>query len=298
MLMNIKLFLILSVLLLIAPFSVSAQSYSASEQLRNTLLMQIERLVAEVSRLQSILNSRTATGAQAQTKAVTSYQTTLFPVSFETTYMVKNNELVPFTKEGSSVRSLDKQIFTLFGGVLGDGAVSSNIQEFRIFSNNEGDLGAFVENIAGSDKWVVGVNRAGFDSSDPESNKIFADLFVHEYAHILLFKDTSFINSFTENFWTSGDLSHSLAASRLNSSLRFNTLNNYYEKNSTRFVSDYATMNPEEDVAETFVSFVNGGVPTGNSLREKKVIAFYKNYLFTTERTQLRNNLINLSLLK
>lgn len=288
--MKIKAVSILSILILMMPFLVSAQTYGTSAEVRSTLLSQIERLTEEVSRLQALLSSRSFVSEYIP------YHTVLFPLSFESKYLVQNSNLITIKGESSSVRSIDQKIFNLFKQVLGTGVVSTQVQEFRVFQNTGGDLGAFVERVP-SGKWVVGVNRDGFDTNDQQSNEIFAELFVHEYAHILMSVSPDFAISFKNSFWTTFDNQHAVYTNNLPDSNKFYALNNYYEKNTDRFVSDYSTMNHEEDVAESFVSFVYGGVPTGSTTRDKKVLSFYKENTFTAARAELRNNLLKLSLL-
>ena len=50
-------------------------------------------------------------------------------------------------------------------------------------------------------------------------------------------------------------------------------------------------MNPDEDMAETFVSFVRESKPTGNTLRDKKILFFYGYKDFVSLRAELRSNL-------
>ena len=273
-------------LLASSPAFAATKTVSYAEgKIHAELLLQIKSLLAEVVRLQELLAKQTE---RALSSAYTPYETVIFPLSFERIYEVKNGELknIDGTKD---VRAVDSELFDLFTSVVGQGAVSENLKEWRVFKNDNSDLGAFVELIAGTDSWVVGVNRENFDSNDVQLNRAFANLFVHEYAHILLFEETAFESAYINQFWTAEDERHSVRVE--GSSNQFSVLSRYYDLNRERFVSDYATLSPEEDMAETFVAFIRESKPTGTTIRDKKINQFYTSTFFVKERTKLRANL-------
>jgi Putative zinc-binding metallo-peptidase len=280
----------LIVLLLVAIFlgpvapSVSAAAVTPSES-RVQVLVQIQKLLAEVLRLQEILKARGFVALE-----YTPYQSVFFPLSFETVYLVKNGNLVN-VKKGGVVRTVDQQLFNLFTSVIGEEAVKKHVKEWRVFQNDSNDLGAFVELIAGSEDWIVGVNRDSYDANDEQIVVSFVNLFVHEYAHILLFNKPEFETTFKNTFWTSSDLAHQAKVERVSANSRFTVMSHYFDNNPTRFVSDYATMNADEDMAETFLTFILEDKPTGTSIKDKKILSFYKESDLVKLRTQLRANL-------
>jgi hypothetical protein len=72
---------------------------------------------------------------------------------------------------------------------------------------------------------------------------------------------------------------------------KFNLASNYYNQNPQRFVSDYATMSVNEDLAETFVKFIFNAKPKGETVKEKKVLAFYEEAELVKVRDEIRDNL-------
>lgn len=291
-----------SFLLVIIFWSSSTLSASAAtvsvDQNRVLLLSQIERLLAEVVRLQAILAARSVSASPAFSTSYTPYQATFFPLDFESIYLIQNSLLYNTGQsQGGTVREIDKKMFDLFSDVLGAENVTKYFKEWRVFQNSQRDLGAFVELISGTNKWIVGVNREGFSTTDTRIKKSFANLFVHEYSHVLFFEMEDFEKSFQDIFWTEADLRHEDTVSQTSSLSRFDVLSSYYEKNQSRFVSDYATINPQEDMAETFVYFVKEGRPSGDSVRDRKILAFYQNQTLVEARIQLRKNLQDLGLL-
>ena len=284
---NLLVFLLLTLSFISTPLSVSANTMTYAEgKVHAALLEQIKSLLAEVVRLQELLAQR-----QERTLASTSYtpyQTVIFPLSFENIYEVKEGKL----KRVGGVdtpKLVDSQLFDLFTATIGGAAVKKHVQDWRVFKNENSDLGAFVELIAGTNNWVVGVNRENYVAGDVELTRAFANLFTHEYAHILLFDEVAFEASYTNLFWTAQDERHASRVAQLNN--QFSVLNEYYNNNRSRFVSDYATLSIEEDMAETFVAFVREGKPTGNTVRDQKIKQFYTSKLFVAERTKLRANL-------
>lgn len=268
-------------------FSREVQAASVVEgQIRSELLSQIELLLAEVERLQAIVAERES----AKYTLYTPYTSIFFPLDFETMYLVRDGQLYAIGSE-DAFKNADVHLFELFKGIVGEEAVDAHVREWRVFENKSNDLGAFVELIAGTEDWVVGVNRESFDINDPLAVKSFANLFVHEYAHILLFEEAAVSAKFEDVFWTAADKRHEAAVEASSDRNRFSVLRRYFEENESRFVSDYATMNPDEDMAETFISFVREPKPTGNTLRDKKILFFYGYQDFVSLRSELRSNL-------
>ena len=51
-------------------------------------------------------------------------------------------------------------------------------------------------------------------------------------------------------------------------------LNLFYEKYQSRFVNQYASTDPVEDIAESWTAFVSRPTPSGNSVAEQKIKFF------------------------
>jgi hypothetical protein len=266
---------------------------TVSGTLRATLFAQIEQLVAEVERLQTILEERQA---EIDVTTYTPYASVFFPLHFESVYVVKDAEL--HIVEGRRQRAAaDEELFQLFSDIVGEDAVDTYVKEWRVFENESNDLGAFVELMSGTDDWVVGVNRKNFEADNQQITEAYANLFVHEYAHIIFFSTEEREEAFAHNFSTAADRQHVLSLEQVQSSERFTLMRRYYDNNETRFVGDYATMSIEEDMAESFVAFVREAKPVGTSLRDKKVRFFYEYHDLITLRTELRERLETLGVL-
>jgi len=67
----------------------------------------------------------------------------------------------------------------------------------------------------------------------------------------------------------------------------YEALDDFYYRYEDRFVTDYASTNPEEDIAEAFTFFVLAPYPSGDTIAEKKILFFY-NY---PELVQLRDTI-------
>ena len=253
----------LALILLLGPVTTFASNkISQPEQTKAQLLEQIQKLLAEVLRLQAILKERTATKSQTFSN-YTPYQAVFFSLPTERIYLVDNDQLINL-KRTETVRTVDKQLFDLFVDVVGEEAVESNLKEWRVFKNDSSDLGAFVELIAGTEDWIMGVNRDGYIQGDRQVIESFINLYIHEYGHILLFSKPDFEKYFKSSFWNKSDNLHESKVKQASASAKFAIMSNYYSDNQNRFVSDYATMNAEEDMAEAFLAFVLEDKPIGN----------------------------------
>jgi hypothetical protein len=278
---------VLITLTIFGGFGREVQAQSVVEgQLRVQLLTQIELLLKEVQRLQAIIAGREA----AKYTLYTPYTAVFFPLNFESMYLVRDGQLYAIGNNASA-KPADAELFELFKSIIGKEAVDTHVREWRIFENKSRDLGAFVELIAGTKDWIIGVNRESYKADDSLSVKSFSNLFVHEYAHIILLDKTDVTTKFTNTFWTAADKKHAAAVQAASERTRFSVLQRYYEANESRFVSDYATLSPDEDMAETFVSFVRNAKPTGEKLSDKKILFFYQYPDFVSLRTELRTNL-------
>jgi hypothetical protein len=187
------------------------------------------------------------------------------------------------------IRQSDQQLYNLLIGVVGEDPLRRYVDDFRVFYDSNTEASAFVESKAKSDYWIFGVNRDGWRLTDRQAKASFIDLFLHEYAHLLLLENEEFTEGFANRFWTEADEDHAQAVK--NERRRFQILEDYFEENTERFVSDYATLSVDEDIAETFVQFVITTRPAGESVRDKKIQYFYESPDMVAERARLRQNL-------
>lgn len=91
---------------------------------------------------------------------------------------------------------------------------------------------------------------------------------------------SSYINSFFQAFWKDiYEESFELDEGEL------------YERYPEQFVTDYASTNPGEDIAESWTFFVLEDKPTGDSIAERKIAFFYAYPELIKLREQILNNL-------
>ncbi|MEZ4103801.1 MAG: hypothetical protein R3B60_00760 [Candidatus Paceibacterota bacterium] len=291
--MIIKQTAVLIIFSLILVFSVIPNVVKADNQLsseeRIELLFKIQNLLEEVLELQQRLEVISSTNTTRDP-----YKSKFFTFPYEAIYFVDDLKLV--NSDGSKlVRSDDEKLFDLFVGVVGENEVDGLVSEWRIFYDGKIDTGAYVESINNMTSWIVGVNRENYQPNDRRNTESFVNLYIHEYLHILLTKYPSFKKNYKEKFWTEADIANQLAVEKVDIKDRFSYTSKYYNNNEDRFVSDYATVSVDEDLAETFVFFVRGEIPSGNSIEEQKIRYFYTEPDFVEERQRLRNNLKGLN---
>lgn len=288
----IALFLIPSFILSAVPLSVQAKTIS-SEQHRLELIAELQDLLSQLLVIQKQLEEKRgyASSDNSVIKNRTPYESQFYNFSHRAIYFVDNNELVN-SKSREGVGSIDQKLFDLFTAVVGEVAVNKYVDEWRVFNNKNDDLGAYVElmstTVSGPRNWIVGVNMADYDFS---ATKSFANLFVHEYGHILFYDKPDFVARYKNNFWTTTDVKHSEKINKVDGEERLDLTQDYYEKNSQRFVSDYATVSVDEDMAETFVYFIREDKPPGNTIRDQKIRIFYQEPDLVGVRTKIRANL-------
>lgn len=281
----VVLFIVFMSTTLSAPLTAAAYTKPRTEAERQELIL---TLLKEVLRLQTKLAKLQSASGVANRQP---YQAVLFDLPVETTYFVDAGVLTPV--RGGVVRTVDQDIFNLFVGVLGKRAVTKYVAEWRVYNEPDSDVDAAVESIGDSERYVVNINRAGY-TDRPLTRLSFARLFVHEYSHLLFFARPELATEYADHFWSVADEAHSAAVAGGATA----SLASYYAANTNRFVSEYATMSPDEDMAESFVEFVFTDRPTETLLKNKKVLSYYAEEELLAVRTDLRKNLAALGLLE
>lgn len=274
----------LAVFLSAVLFSPLAPIEAATTSVTTDRGVQIQTLLKEIERLKTLLNTRLAAEA---TPVV--YKSKFFDFDFDAVYHVTPTGLVRIDDPSAGVRVNDVRLYDLFSDIVGRDQVYRYIKDFRIYTDPDAETSAFVETMSGSDKWLMGVNSADYNARDRAVRASFIDLFLHEYAHLLLLEEKDLVSDFKETFWTTNDNRH--AARVKDAPRRFDVMEQYYENNVDRFVSDYATMNHNEDMAETFVAFVMKDMPAKSTVRGQKIRFFYSSPALVTERDRIRENL-------
>jgi hypothetical protein len=226
---------IVLVLLGVTPQTASARDEITGEQAY--LLARIAELKLELERLQVLLAERVLEATE-----YVPYQVVLFTKPVEAKYQVIGGFLQP--EAGKKTRLIDEQLFNLFKETLGEATLTTYLAEWRVFYDSEGDIDAFAEQIAGTDKFVLNINRAGLDVTDASDQAALEELFVHEYAHMLLLPYEEITKAYEQTFWRSSDEQVSRAS--------LVQKEKYFKANEDRFVSKYSLNSVDEDMAEIF----------------------------------------------
>jgi hypothetical protein len=163
-------------------------------------------------------------------------------------------------------RNYFKEVFRVFPDELG-----SKIDELVVFDDADAQYDAFVETIPPDHKsWRYSIHQDMLE----DLNYIDYELIVHESAHILSYEEdknislsgqgcssyfalincpspNSYLGQFAKEFWSSTDIKRAE-----NFSYSSSKSYEYYLDNEEDYVSDYASLNPKEDFAETFMFYV------------------------------------------
>ena len=186
----------------------------------------------------------------------------------------------------------------------------SKMNEFMIYLGGEsGVLGYVVERTPDLAKWQMGIAidyayERGFNADGELAYTI-----IHEFGHIITLekqqvdsavlptncktyftgegcaKDESHINKIYQNHWA--DIWSEFQDVNTETDAQ-----NFYNKYRERFVTQYASTNPGEDIAEVFATFVTraGGV-NGTSGAEKKIQLLYDSTEMVKLRDYIRGNI-------
>lgn len=228
-------------------------------------------------------------GSSLYTRATTNSETS------GTVYTVTPTGLQPTLSSAKH-----KELWELANRLMGSSTVQKRLLSFEVFDDNNNDVGASVWRSDNPDKWHMSVNEAFAD------NKVdLIRTIIHEYGHIITLSgdqvtevegacprlelsegcgtQKSYINNFNSQFWNTygiapgkaGELSESEAA-------------DLYASYPRSFVSEYASTNITEDMAESFADFVVKAKPQSNAIKDQKVKFFYQYPEFVSLRNNIR----------
>lgn len=206
-------------------------------------------------------------------------------------YKVTTGENISLNK--GKIGDLDKEIWQHISKIAPNTLSDKYVETFMIFNDSKNDTLAFVDDDDLNGKWRIGINLAGYKSSNTRERNL---TIVHELGHIVTLNDSqiknisetncknyftaegcteksSYLNEFVKNFWGENDIKKALDGGDV------------YLKN--KFVTEYAASGPEEDIAESFAYFVLDNKNENNEIKDKKSSFFY-NY---SELLDIRENM-------
>ena len=184
------------------------------------------------------------------------------------------------------------------------------IVKFEIASDGVDGSLAYVYNEDSSLKtWTISLDPADVVLSNGNLTSDFDANVIHEFGHLLTLnnyqmdssatntyvteegtlKEDSYLNLFYAEFWED-------IMDEYRSTVGNNPDDNYYlfyEDHTDLFVSEYAAYNPEEDIAESFCTFVLEDEPTGSRIKDQKVAFFYRFEELVEIRDAIRANIMN-----
>ncbi|MDW3178270.1 MAG: hypothetical protein R8J94_12840 [Acidimicrobiia bacterium] len=155
-------------------------------------------------------------------------------------------------------------------------------------------------------KWVLGVSL--------ELGEDLDYVLIHEFGHLLTLQATEVppapdadpdscptyftgegcalsgttMANFVQKFWPQAQIDE---IARLQDAEDYDGLDAFYDEHRDDFVTDYATTNPAEDLAETFAVFVTEERPAGDTIADQKVNLLWSDPEMVALRTEIRANL-------
>jgi hypothetical protein len=182
------------------------------------------------------------------------------------------------------------------------------IGEFVIFSDGYDNTIGAVDDADTPGKWTLEM-----DILDSEDLPTLATTLIHEFGHMLTLnegqlddkaatcdaylsidgctKSDSYMNDFYNAFWTDIYDEWADAVDFSNGEVDEDLVVEFYDEYPDQFVTDYAPTGPEEDIAESWIYFIFGSKPAGDTIAEQKVLFFYNYPELVTLRQQILNGL-------
>lgn len=104
--------------------------------------------------------------------------------------------------------------------------------------------------------------------------------------------DASTINQYYQKYWRPIENEHEEIQKIEDEDQFYDAMNSFYERHQDQFVTDYASTNLGEDIAESFTAFVLREKPTGTSIADQKVLFFYNSSFMTELRNYIRSQIV------
>lgn len=199
----------------------------------------------------------------------------------------------------TSGEDIYRSLWAQVNALLPEGALDG-FSRFTVFTDGLDETLAYVSPLDDTGtRWELAV-----DPADAGELDWFTETVLHEYTHYLTLNDTqadygapesgaryceegmvarsgSYLDDFYHTFWT--DYLHDRLANP--------DSYGFYLRHQADFVTDYASTDPSEDIAESFTYFVLWDAPEGDAVWEEKLNFFYRYPELVEFRTQARARL-------
>lgn len=185
------------------------------------------------------------------------------------------------------------------------------LSEFMIYNGTAaGSEGYVLNRSTDLSKWQLGIAIDKAYEGGFNNNGELAYTILHSYGHVMTLNHTqidasiserscttyypgegcsyenSYINEMYQLYWE--DIANEHKASQSSQS----DLMAFYVRHSDRFVTNYASTNPIEDIAEVFSVFITAdNKPTGDTIADKKILLMYDSAELVAFRNYTRDNI-------
>jgi hypothetical protein len=259
-------------------FPNSAAAQTAEDQYRASLITLIAQLQEQITELQLQLASLTS-------EAVNMGILAEIEADVVASYSVYQGEIS--TRAPQAYRAYFDRLLTILPDQYED-----HIDELVIFTGGNQEVGAYVETqVPYTKDWRYAV-RVTEVTEDPES-AASTELMVHEFVHIfsldqvfqkgrlardchpyfadkVCYTADSYLGQFVEQFWSTSMLDRLQVVKNQGEAAQ----TDFYSRNKSQFVSEYAATDPAEDFAESFVWYVYGDRAPRGSIAATKIAYF------------------------
>lgn len=190
------------------------------------------------------------------------------------------------TKTGNDIpeyQTIRQEVAELSPNTISD----TYLESFEIFNDPESDVLAFVADDDGNGKWHMAINLPMHQNSDIKEQKA---TIIHELSHIITLNNDQMSTASGSCWAYETDEWCTKSSSYLNQfyQLFWKTVKNP-SFDEQQFVTDYATTNVEEDIAESFAFFILESNHQSDTTRNKKVSFFNTFPELVTMRQEMRS---------
>lgn len=267
---------------LVLPVFAHAQSAALSESAYRALLLQlIASLQQQIVLLQQQLQAQQATVKEVVVLGESGALSG--SVDVMAAYAITTPGSVSSISDPEH-RAYFKRVFELYPD-----AYDPYLGKVAVYAEESSDFDAFVETLPPRhEKWLYAVNERMLEDIESKWN---TELIVHELAHIISYEtfdgqprstgekcvayferhgcpdQDSYLALFVNEFWDTSDLVRAGRFADANDG--YESAYDYYDDHVTEYVSDYASVAPEEDFAESFMYFILEEMPTGKVAKQK-----------------------------